>query len=301
MDGKERVLLMWEEFTQYETYLYTVKHASRNTVAAYMRDLKKLNIYMDEHQIATVKMVNNTNLNSYVLYLERTGSAASSVSRSVASIKSFFLYMLRQGMIHQDPSELLKPPHIDKKLPETLTVEEIHRLLNQPSGDSPKEIRDKAMLELLYATGLRVSELVALRVSDLNLEVGCVICRNGSRERVIPFGQEAKRALERYLEKARPTFCYVQEILFTNCQGAPLTRQGLWKILKSYASKAGIDKDITPNMIRHSFAVHMMENGADLKSLQTLMGHADASTTQVYMKKEQKGIKEVYDRTHPLA
>ncbi|MDE5967199.1 MAG: site-specific tyrosine recombinase XerD [Lachnospiraceae bacterium] len=292
---------MWEEFIQYETYLYTVKHASKNTVAAYMRDLRKLNNYMEEHQIPSIDMVNHTNLNSYVLYLERTGSAASSVSRSVASIKSFFLYMLRQGLIPQDPSELLKPPHIDKRSPEILTVEEVQRLLNQPNGNSPKEIRDKAMLELLYATGLRVSELIALKVFDVNTDMGYLVCRDGNKERIVPFGKAAKKALERYMEEARPAVCYEQDTLFTNIQGAPLTRQGLWKILKSYAAKAGIDRDITANMIRHSFATHMVDNGADLKSVQELLGHADISTTQIYLKNQKTGIKEVYDRTHPLA
>lgn len=294
---------MWDELQQYETYLYTVKRASKNTIASYMRDLKKLNTYMDQHQIALIHDVNSTNLNSYLLYLERTGSAASSVSRSVASIKSFFLFMLRQGMIHQDPSEILKPPHIDKKAPKTLTVEEVRSLLAQPSGSSPKEIRDKAMLELLYATGLRVSELISLRVSDLNMEMCFIECGSSDeyRVRVIPFEKRAYLALKRYMEEARSAFCYEQEMLFTNCQGAPLTRQGFWKILKSYAVKAGIEKDITPNMIRHSFATHLVDNGADLKSVQALLGHADISTTQVYLKNQTEGIKEVYDSAHPMA
>lgn len=294
---------MWDELQQYETYLYTVKRASKNTIASYMRDLKKLNTYMDQHQIALIHDVNSTNLNSYLLYLERTGSAASSVSRSVASIKSFFLFMLRQGMIHQDPSEILKPPHIDKKAPKTLTVEEVRSLLAQPSGSSPKEIRDKAMLELLYATGLRVSELISLRVSDLNMEMCFIECGSSDeyRVRVIPFEKRAYLALKRYMEEARSAFCYEQEMLFTNCQGAPLTRQGFWKILKSYAVKAGIEKDITTNMIRHSFATHLVDNGADLKSVQALLGHADISTTQVYLKNQTEGIKEVYDSAHPMA
>lgn len=294
---------MWDELQQYETYLYTVKRASKNTIASYMRDLKKLNTYMDQQQVMLIHDVNSTNLNSYVLYLERTGSAASSVSRSVASIKSFFLFMLRQGLIKQDPSEILKPPHIDKKAPKTLTVEEVRNLLAQPSGHSPKEIRDKAMLELLYATGLRVSELISLKVSDLNMDLSIIECKTNDdyKVRVVPFEKRAHLALKRYLEEARSTFCYEQEMLFTNCQGAPLTRQGFWKILKSYAVKAGIEKDITPNMIRHSFATHLVDNGADLKSVQALLGHADISTTQVYLKNQTGGIKEVYDNAHPLA
>ena len=243
------------------------------------------------------------NLNSYVLYMERTGSAASSVSRSVASIKSFFLFMLRQGLVKKDPSELLKPPHIEKKAPETLEVEEIRRLLDQPSGNSPKELRDKAMLELLYATGLRVSELISLKVSDLHMDMSFLECGTDDdhRLRVIPFEKRAHQALKRYLEEARATFCYEQDTLFTNCQGASLTRQGFWKILKGYAEKAGIEKTITPNMIRHSFATHLVDNGADLKSVQELLGHADISTTQVYLKNHTEGLKEVYDSTHPLA
>ncbi len=294
---------MWDELANYETYLKTVKRASSNTISGYMRDLKKLNIYMDEHQACSVAEVNHTNLNSYVLFLERTGSAASSVSRSVASIKSFFLFLLRQGVLSQDPAEMLKPPHIDKHSPEILTVEEVKRLLAQPAGNSPKEIRDKAMLELLYATGLRVSELIALKVSDVNIDGGFIVCGSASeyKLRVIPCEKRALQALKRYIEDARSRFCYEQDILFASCQGTPLTRQGFWKILKGYAAKADIDKDITPNMIRHSFAAHMVDNGADLKSVQELLGHADISTTQVYLKNQPDGLKEVYDRSHPLA
>ncbi len=296
-------MTMWDALDQYENYLYTVKRASKNTIGGYMRDLRKLNAYMDQNEISSLRMVNNTNLNSYILYLERNGSAATSVSRSVASIKSFFIFALRQGMIDQDPSEMLRGPHVDKKMPETLTVEEVRRLLAQPCGDSPKEMRDKAMLELLYATGLRVSELITLKLQDVNLDMQYLECsRNDTyRLRVVPIEQRACDAVRKYLEKARGLFCYEQDLLFTNCQGAPLTRQGFWKILKAYALRAGIVKDITPNMIRHSFAMHLLDNGADLRSVQELLGHADISTTQVYLRAHARGIKEIYDQAHPLA
>lgn len=291
---------MWHELGMYEAYLLDVKKSSKNTVASYMRDLRKLNTYMDEHDVPSVQAVSATNLNSYVLYLERIGSASSSVSRSVAAIKSFYLYLLRQGIVRLDPTELLKPPKIDKRMPDTLTVDEVRRLLEQPSGKTPKEIRDKAMLELLYATGLRVSELIALKVQDVNMSMRYIVCQDDNRGRILPFEENAYQALKLYLDKARDTFCYEQEYFFTNCQGAPLTRQGFWKILKQYASQAGISKEITPHMIRHSFAYHLVQNGADLKSVQELLGHADISTTQVYMKNTRNGIKEVYDKAHPM-
>ncbi len=291
---------MWMELEQYEAYLLGVKRSSKNTVASYMRDLKKLNTYMNEHDVISVCDVSATNLNSYILYLERIGSASSSVSRSVAAIKSFYLYLLRQGIVRQDPTELLKPPKIDRKTPETLTVEEMRRLLEQPSGSTPKEVRDKAMLELLYATGIRVSELIALKVSDVNISMKYIICHDGVRGRILPFEENTCRALKQYIESARDAFCYEQEYFFTNYQGAPLTRQGFWKILKKYADKAGIEKEITPHMIRHSFASHLVQNGADLKSVQELLGHADISTTQIYGRTGREGIKEVYEKTHPM-
>lgn len=292
---------MREEIERFENYLSTVKRASKNTVAAYIRDLVKLENFMNEHGKKCLEEITATNLTTYVLYLERQGLSTATISRSIASIRAFFMYMLRQGRIAQDPSEQLKPPKVEKKVPETLTIEEVNLLLEQPSGDSPKELRDKAMLELLYATGIRVSELIALKMTDVNLNLNYICCKVGEKERIIPFETAAKTALVRYIQSARGNMCGNTDYLFTNCQGTPMTRQGFWKIIKHYAAMAGIHKDITPHMIRHSFAAHLVNNGADLKAVQEMLGHSDISTTQIYMKKSAVRLKEVYDQAHPRA
>lgn len=292
---------MREEIEQFEDYLSTVKHSSRNTIAAYIRDLTKLEKFMEKQGKCSFDEVTSTNLTTYILYLERQNLSSATISRNIASIRAFFMYLLRKGQITQDPSEQLKPPKVEKRVPETLTVDEVNLLLEQPSGDSPKELRDKAMLELLYATGIRVSELITLKVRDINLPMSYICCHDDDRERVIPFEAVAKDALILYMEKARNSMCGDTDYLFSNCQGTAMTRQGFWKIIKHYAAKAGIEKDITPHMIRHSFAMHLVNNGADLKSVQEMLGHADISTTQIYMKKSTARLKEVYDHAHPRA
>ena len=200
-----------------------------------------------------------------------------------------------------DPAEHLRPPRVEKKMPEILTVEEVDLLLRQPSAKTPKGIRDKAMLELLYATGIRVSELICLEVSDVNLYVGYITCKDGERERIIPYGTAAKKALQSYLHGVRESFLRDEEcsLLFTNCSGKAMSRQGFWKVLKMYAGAAGIEKDITPHTLRHSFAAHLIQNGADLKSVQEMMGHSDISTTQMYLNMNTYKIRDVYAKTHP--
>ena len=294
---------MLQKIEEYDDYLTNVKRASKNTIASYKRDLIKLNNYLTDSGVKDLKDVTNTDLNSYILLIEKQGMSTATVSRNIASVKAFFLYLLKQGVMSEDPSENLKAPKIEKKAPVILTIDEINLLLEQPSGSSPKEIRDKAMLELLYATGIRVSELIGLRVKDVNLSMNFLQCRDGNKERVIPFTSETKAALENYLYNAREIMCRVeQESLFTNCQGAPMTRQGFWKIIKYYSAKAGIKKDITPHTIRHSFAMHLVNNGADLKAVQEMLGHSDISTTQIYVKTNMNTkIKEVYDKAHPRA
>ena len=294
---------MLQKIEEFVDYLTNVKRASKNTIASYKRDLVKLNNYLTDSGIKNLTEVNNTNLNSYILMIEKQGMSTATVSRNIASIKAFFLYLLKQGVVSEDPSETLKPPKIEKKAPVILSIEEINLLLEQPNGSAPKEIRDKAMLELLYATGIRVSELIGLRVKDVNLSMNFLQCRDGNKERVIPFTNETKTALENYLYNARDIMCKgEQECLFTNCQGAPMTRQGFWKIIKYYSAKAGIKKDITPHTIRHSFAMHLVNNGADLKAVQEMLGHSDISTTQIYVKTNMNTkIKEVYDKAHPRA
>lgn len=294
---------MQQKINEFVEYLTNVKRASKNTIASYRRDLMKLNNFLTDSDCVEISMITGTNLNSYVLMIEKQGLSTATVSRNIASIKAFFLYMLKQGEIKEDPSETLKPPKIEKKAPVVLSVDEVNLLLEQPSGSTPKEIRDKAMLLVLYATGIRVSELINLKVQDVNLSMSFLQCHDDNKERVIPFTNETRETLENYLHNARNVMCKEeQEYLFTNCQGAPMTRQGFWKIIKYYSAKAGIKKDITPHTIRHSFAMHLVSNGADLKSVQEMLGHSDISTTQIYLKNNPDiKLKEVYEKAHPRA
>ena len=284
-------------------YLTEIKKSSKNTILSYQRDLRKFLAYIKAAGITEITKVNNTSLNSYILYMEKENFAPSTVSRNIATLKAFFNYLFKQGAIHEDPAERLKAPKLEKKMPGILSVEEVTLLLAQPSGSSNKGLRDKAMLELLYATGIRVSELISLTVDDVNLLSGYVRVREGSRERVIPFGSAAGQALRNYLDNARDGMIASgdEKVLFTNCSGQPMSRQGFWKVLKQYARRAGIEEDITPHTLRHSFAAHLVENGADLHSVQEMLGHSDVSTTQIYAKVTGSRIREVYAKAHPRA
>ena len=292
---------MRQKIDVYITYLIDVKGSSQNTVQSYRRDLVKMQKYFETNGVTNVSEVNSTLVRSYVLYMEDEKMSSATVSRSIASIRSFFIYLLERGLVTGNPTEGIKPPKVEKKVPETLTIEEVTVLLEQPSGNSPKEVRDKAMLELLYATGLRVSELVSLKASDINLSLSYIECHDRNKSRVIPIENAAKSALSRYLVEVRPNMCHNSEYLFTNIKGEEMSRQGFWKLIKAYAKKAGINKDITPHMIRHSFASHMVNNGADLISLQEMLGHSDISTTQIYLRGKSSKLKEVYDMAHPRA
>ena len=282
-------------------YLSAVKSASYNTQISYERDLKKLKEYLEKQGVLRVQEVSETSLNSYVLFLEKEGKAASTVSRYIASFKGFFEYCFKNGIIENDPSERLKPPKVEKKFPQILTISETQRLMEGPDLQSDKGIRDKAMLELLYATGIRVSELISLKTEDMNLNMEYVICHEKSKDRVIPFGSEAKKALENYMQKTRAQMVgsSESEYLFVNCSGKPMSRQGFWKLIKHYAEKAGIEKEITPHTFRHSFAAHLLENGADVQSVQKMMGHADVSSTQMYLEMQAGNVRDVYKRFHP--
>ena len=292
---------MRQKIDEYITYLIDVKGSSQNTVQSYRRDLVKMQKFFETNGVTEVSEVNSTLVRSYVLYMEDEKMSSATVSRSIASIRSFFIYLLERGLVTGNPTEGIKPPKVEKKVPETLTIEEVTVLLEQPSGNSPKEVRDKAMLELLYATGLRVSELVSLKASDINLSLSYIDCHDRNKSRVIPIENAAKSALSRYLVEVRPSMCHNSEYLFTNIKGEEMSRQGFWKLIKAYAKKAGINKDITPHMIRHSFASHMVNNGADLISLQEMLGHSDISTTQIYLRGKSSKLKEVYDMAHPRA
>ncbi|MBQ7776356.1 MAG: tyrosine recombinase XerD, partial [Lachnospiraceae bacterium] len=249
----------------------------------------------------TVEMITAEHLESFVQYLEAKKFKAATISRNIASIKAFYHYLFKERIIEEDISDTLHAPKVEKKLPEIMTMEDAVRLIEQPTGDKPKELRDRAMLELLYATGIRVTELINLKVSDINLQMGYLICRDESKERMIPFGNKAKNALFRYLEKGRDAMLlqYEAEELFVNCSGQPMSRQGFWKLIKYYAKKAGIEAEITPHTLRHSFAAHLVENGADLRSVQEMMGHSDIATTQIYAELTNNHLREVYAKTHP--
>lgn len=236
-----------------------------------------------------------------MLYLEREKFAASTISRNVASVRAFYQYMCKKGIVRDDISEELRPPKIEKKMPDILTVQEVDLLLKQPALETPKGIRDKAMLELLYATGIRVSELIHLKCEDVNMKMSYIRCSERNKERIIPFGNTAKQAMALYLEKGRKELTKDKDCdeLFVNCSGKAMSRQGFWKVLKGYAKDAGIDVDITPQTLRHSFAAHLIQNGADLKSVQEMLGHADISTTQVYLNMSINKMREVYTKSHP--
>ena len=282
------------------SYLQEIKHSAGNTLQAYQKDLKKLQIFLEKQEIYCVSKINETNLNSYVLSLEKEGLSPASVSRNIAAIKAFLLYLIKHQVITSDPSERIKSPKVQKKNPQILKTDNVNQLLLQPDTGSRKGIRDLAMLELLYATGIKVTELITMKTSDVNLSARYITCKD-KRERNIPFGKSAKTALTAYLEIREESFNKKNnDVLFLNSSGYPLTRQGLWKILKAYAKKAGME-EVNPNSIRHSFAAHLLENGADLSSVQEFLGHADITTTQVYLPHTFKNSREVYMNTHPRA
>lgn len=282
-------------------YLHEVKKTSENTELSYERDLRKLKKYLEEKDVFEVESMTEEHLVSYIRQLTESGRKPATISRSIASVKAYFGYLLQNSIIDKDISCHLKTPHIEKKLPGVLSAEETERLLEQPKGSSPKELRDKAMLELLYATGIRVSELIALRLRDINLNMEYIICIDAHKERIIPFGNVARSAVKEYLKNGRDKLVSDEknELLFTNCSGQAMSRQGFWKLIKFYGNKAGIEADITPHTLRHSFAAHLVNNGADLKAVQEMLGHSDISTTQIYSQINQTKIREVYTKAHP--
>ena len=272
------------EADRFEQYLREVKQASENTVQSYRRDLMQMITYLEEKEIREAAKVTKTSLHGYILHMEEQGKAATTISRMMAAMKAFFNYECMQACIRRNPAESLHAPKVEKKAPVILSVDQVSALLAQPSGQTPKEIRDKAMLALLYATGIRVSELVGIQMEDINMNIGFLVCRDGERERTIPFGRSAKAALEEYLEHARNELLRGKgsDYFFVNCTGGAMSRQGFWKIIKYYGEKAGIEEDITPHTLRHSFAAHLIARGADMRAVQTILGHSDMATTQMY-------------------
>ncbi len=292
---------MIKEIDQFISYLHNVKKTSTNTELSYKRDLKKFVAFLEERGVNSIKEVSEKDLKDYVQYMNDNDFKPATISRNIASIKALFHYFSTENADIADISGKLKAPKIEKKAPEIMTTSEVNRLLEQPSGEGPKEVRDKAMLELLYATGIRVSELISLKMSDVNLQMNCIVCSDAKKERVVPFNATARDAIVRYLEDGREalvgnTDC---DSLFVNCSGDSMSRQGFWKLIKYYTKKAGIEADITPHTLRHSFAAHLVENGADLKSVQEMLGHSDISTTQIYAHMNHNHLRDVYAKSHP--
>jgi len=287
----------------YETYLTEVKKSSANTLASYLRDIRQLGDYLSANTDFSFSDVDESTLFDYIASLRSCGKSVATVSRAIASIKGFYAYLLDAGLTDHNPTRLLIPEKCTQKLPEILTNHEVELLLEQPRCVDPKGYRDRAMLELLYATGIRVTELISLDITDLNLAAGLVICRGREKDRAIPLYPAAIRALSEYAEFIRPRMVanIDEKALFVNVSGERMSRQGFWKLIKSYSAKAGINKDITPHTLRHSFAAHLLENGADLRSIQEMLGHSDISSTQIYSQLIKKQLKDVYNKAHPRA
>lgn len=284
-------------------YLIINKELAANTLESYKRDIRQFEDYLREHALSLEK-VTKTIIITYLITLQKTGKATSTISRNLASIRSFYQFMLNERYIDTDPSANLESPRVEKKLPSVLTKKEVELLLEQPASVDAKGARDKAMLELLYATGIRVSELISLNLDDVDLNTGLITCRNGGiKSRTIPLGNIAVKYIKIYLNDYRRKLCSNEnnQLLFVNFHGQKMTRQGFWKIIKYYTAKANINKSITPHTLRHSFAAHLVENGADLQAIQEMLGHSDISTTQVYSKLNKNKIREVYSKTHPRA
>lgn len=288
---------------EYTSFMTDIRHKSLNTVESYKRDVTQYISYLDGTGVTDISSTTKTTVLSYLLYLQKEGRASSTVSRTLASLRSYYLFMMQNGVVKSNPTSNLEAPHVEKKIPKILSGEEVELLLEQPKNCDNKGIRDKAMLELLYATGIRVSELINLDVSDVNVPMSFVRCKGGKKERIIPMGHQAKEALENYINNVRKYMVKDENetALFVNCSGARLSRQGFWKLIKYYQHIAGIETDITPHTLRHSFAAHLLENGADLHSIQEMMGHADISSTQVYSRMMNSKIKDVYAKAHPRA
>lgn len=283
-------------------FLCVEKGLSSNTVLSYSRDLKKLFYFFTKEKILWSN-AKEEDLIKFIHQQSRAGLSPRSLARLISSLKSFYKFLRLDDIIKKDPAVNLSSPKIWFKLPKFLTVEEVESLLRQPDERDVRGIRDKAMLELLYATGLRVSELVSLKRKELNVEDGFLLCRGkGGKERIVPIGGTARQAIRRYLEEARSRFLKEpNDLIFLTSRGGAFTRQGFWKLLKAYAKKAGLGLKISPHMLRHSFATHLMEGGADLRSVQLMLGHTQITTTQIYTHVSRERLRKVYEKYHPRA
>ena len=293
---------MDKQIISFLEFIKNDKKLSENTLQSYRRDIMQYQKYIDGNDINYVK-VNNEDIKTYLQYLSDINKKASTISRNLASLRLFYQFLLRNKKVKADPTEGIQSPKVEKRVPSILTSQEVSLLLEQPKNVDLKGIRDKAMLEFAYATGMRVTEIISLNVEDVNLEEGYVTCKTGSKERNIPLGKISLKALTEYIEDSRPILIKAEseKALFVNINGKRLTRQGFWKIVKFYKDQAHITKEITPHVLRHSFATHLLQNGAELKAIQTMLGHSDISSTQVYMQFQDESLKNVYRKAHPRA
>lgn len=287
----------------FNKYLTEIKKCSQNTLSSYLRDIRQLSEYMETHVDESLDKATDEELSDYINWLKGNGKSVATVSRAIASLKCFYGVLVTEGFIEENPASKLVPDKATQKLPQILTSKEVELLLEQPSCTDAKGYRDRAMLELLYATGIRVSELIALNINDVNTSAGVIRCVSKDKERFIPLYSTAVKALSEYIEFIRPQMIALpgEQALFVNVSGERMSRQGFWKIIKSYQQKAHIEKTITPHTLRHSFAAHLLENGADLHSIQEMLGHADISSTQIYSQLVKKQLKDVYNKAHPRA
>ena len=293
---------MEEQLNLFFGFLENEKKVSLNTLQSYKRDLKQFENYLGTIE-GKYNELTNDGIKDYIKYMQEQGKKTSTISRGLAAIRSFYQYETKNKQVEKDPTEGIQSPKIEKRVPSVLTSIEVALLLEQPKNVDLKGTRDKAMLEFAYATGMRVTEIISLNVEDINLETGYATCRNGKKERTVPIGEMSLKALKDYMLNARHTMIKDdnEQALFVNVNGQRLTRQGFWKIIKYYKEQAHIDKDITPHVLRHSFATHLLQNGADLKSIQTMLGHSDILSTQIYMQFQDESLKNVYKKAHPRA
>lgn len=291
-----------KEYDKFKQYLINVKKSSSNTVESYMRDIAQYSDYCAAEK-TDILSADNGVLRGYLEYLTAIGKSDATKTRVTASVRCFYRFLIAEGTLKSNPSDGIKLQRTEKKLPGILDSNEIVLLLSQPDGTDYKSIRDKAMLELLYATGIKVSELTELTVSNVNLQIGILHLHNGERERIVPMYPAAVKTVAAYLVNVRPAIVIDEneDRLFTNMNGKPLSRQGFWKIIKHYAEKAGIKKDITPHTLRHSFAAHLLENGAQLKDIKEMLGHSDISSTQIYAQLIKSKYTAAYAKFHPMA
>ena len=294
---------MNNDIARYGKYLAEEKRSSQNTISSYLRDFPHFSAYLQEHQDGGLRAAQRESARDSMSWMQGHGKSAASVTRFLASVKSFYHFLVAQGDLRENPVKGITADRAERKYPEILTAKEVELFLEQPQCVDAKGFRDHAMLELLYATGIRVSELISLNLDDLNLAAGFIRCASRGKERIIPLYHGAVKALQDYVRDIRPQLVADQEekALFVNMSGERMSRQGFWKIIKHYQEKAGIQKDITPHTLRHSFAVHLLENGADLRSIQEMLGHADISSTQIYTHVVKRQLKDVYNKAHPRA